>query len=600
MRYLDFMRSLWGLFDLRERWMLCMLLAGMTIGAAFEAVGIGLVVPLISAIGNPSLLQDHRAFKTLYEWIGARSTEDFLLRISILLLIVYALKNLYLGSLAYLQSSFIYGKQAQLSAKLLTHYLRRPYAFHLQQNSVDLQFNTMGLVANVTGGVVSPLLLVFSETLVLAFLLAVLFAVEPRATAIAIVAVVGLGLAYQKGFKNILSRHGRGSSTAAKGMHRTVRQALGSIKEIRISGRERYFISAFGKDGSSYVRSAGVFAALNAFPRLLTEMLVVGGLLLTVVVLLMQPGAIERAFPMLALIGTAALRVMPSFTRITSALTGIRFNVASVHALSLGTLQASSRLDDAEPDDEARLPRFEVMEFVDVHYTYAGAQKGSLADVRLQIRRGDYVGIVGSTGAGKSTLINVMLGLLEPTRGKVLIGAQELHKVRKQWQRRIGYVPQSIFLLDDSVRRNVAFGLPDGAINDADVWLALDAARVGAFVRTLPKQLDTVIGDNGIRLSGGERQRLGIARALFERPEVLIFDEATSSVDGQTEREINETIAGLGGERTIIVVTHRLGAVIHCDRIYLVSGGKIVDAGSYEDLLARSESFRRMANEPLA
>jgi ATP-binding cassette, subfamily B, bacterial PglK len=599
MRYLDFLRVLWDLFDRREQWMLSLLLVGMTVGAAFEAVGIGLVVPLISAIGNPSLIQDHRAFRILYEWIGARSTEEFLLRLSILLLVVYALKGLCLGALAYMQSWFIYRKLAQLSGNLLMYYLRRPYAFHLQHNSVDLQFNIMELVANVTIRVVSPLLLVFSEALVLAFVLAVLFAVEPWATAIAIVAVAGLGLAYQKGFKGVLSRHGRASSTAANGMHRTVRQALGSVKEIRLSGREQHFISGFRKDGLSYVRSAGVFAALNAIPRLLTEILVVWGLLLAVVALLMQPGAIERAFPMLALIGAAALRVMPSFTRITSALNGIRFNVASVHALSLATLRTSSTPGDAELD-EVPLSRFNSLEFLGVHYAYPDAEKSSLVDVRLLIRRGEYVGIVGSTGAGKSTLINVMLGLLEPSGGQVLIGDQDLRKVRRQWQRRIGYVPQSIFLLDDSVRRNVAFGLPDAGISDADVWSALDAAHVGAFVRTLPNRLDTVIGDNGIRLSGGERQRIGIARAMFERPEVLIFDEATSSLDGQTEREINETIAGLGGDRTVIVVTHRLGAVTHCHRIYLVAGGKIVDAGSYADLLARSETFRRMANEPLA
>ena len=598
MSYLEFLRTLWGLFDRKERSLLCGLLAAMTLGAAFEAIGIGLVVPLISAIGNPSLIHDNRLFKTFYDWTAAHSTEEFLLRISILLLAVYIVKNLYLGALAYLQSYFIYRKQAQLSGNLLTYYLRRPYAFHLQQNSVDLQFNTMGLVVNVTGGVLAPLLMVFSETLVLAFLLALLLAVEPGATAVAIVIVAALALAYQRGFKNVLTRHGRASSTAAKSMHRTVRQALGSIKEIKITGREHYFVSAFRSYGRYYVRSAGVFAALNAIPRLLTEMLVVGGLLLTVVVLLMQPGALDRAFPLLALMGAAALRVMPSFTRIAAALTGIRFNVASVHGLSLGTLKESAD-PGAPPAEQKTLPPFETLQLDGVHHQYDDAKAASLVDVSLQIRRGEYVGIVGSTGAGKTTLINVILGLLEPTRGRVLIGVSDLAAVRAQWQRDIGYVPQAIFLLDDSVRRNVAFGIPDAEISDQEVWEALDAARVGAFVRTLPQRLDTIVGDNGVRLSGGERQRLGIARALFTRPEIVIFDEATSSLDNQTEREINETIAALGGERTVIVVTHRLSAVTRCDRIYLVSGGKILDAGSYDELLSRSEGFRRIADEPL-
>jgi ATP-binding cassette subfamily C protein len=598
MSYLEFVRALWRLFDRRERVLLCLLVLGMTAGAALETLGIGLVVPLISAIGNPALIHDNRAFSAVYRWTGANSVEDFLLSVSILLLVVYTVKNLYLGVLAFLQSSFVLRKQAQLSHRLLRYYLARPYPFHLQHNSADLQFNVMGVVANVTGGILSPLLLALSEVLVLGFVLVLLFVIEPRTTAVALVVVAVLALAYQKVFKGILTRHGRASSVAGKGMHRTVRHALGSIKEVKISGRESHFAEVFRSHGVSYVRSAGVFAALNAIPRLLTELLVVGGLLLAVVALLMQPGALERAFPLLALAGAAALRIMPSFTRITGALTSIRFNVGSVHTLSLDALEASTERA-LHQRDERVLPEFQVLELRNVHHQYVGAKSPSLVNVCLKIRRGEYVGIVGSTGAGKTTLINVMLGLLEPTQGAVLIGAEELSEVRTPWQRTIGYVPQSIYLLDDSVRRNVAFGIPDAEIRDRDVWAALDAARVAERVRNLPKQLDTGIGENGVRLSGGERQRVGIARALYARPQVVIFDEATSSLDNETEREVTETIAALGGERTVIVITHRLSAVTRCDRIYLVSGGRIADAGAYEDLLARSENFRRMADESL-
>jgi ATP-binding cassette subfamily C protein len=441
----------------------------------------------------------------------------------------------------------------------------------------------------------TPLLMVLSETLILLLILGALFAVEPQATIVAVLVVAMLAFAYQRFFKDILTRHGRGSGTAAKGMQRTVREALGSIKEVKVSGRENLFVSAFRRDGFSFVRSAGVFAVLNAIPRLLTEMLVVGGLLLAVIALVMQPGALERAFPLLALVGAAALRVMPSFTRISGALTGIRFNIGYVDTLSLSTLQASAGLGEP-PRDEQTLPPFKCLELHEVEHQYADSKAPSLISVCMTIRRGEYIGIIGSTGAGKTTLVNIILGLLEPSRGKVLIGAYELPKVRNQWQRNIGYVPQSIYLLDNSVRRNVAFGFAEGAIRDADVWAALDAARVGTLVRSLPNQLDTIVGDNGVRLSGGERQRIGIARALFTRPEVIIFDEATSSLDNQTEREINETISNLGGERTVIAVTHRLTAVTKCDRVYLVGSGRILDYGSYEELLSRSDILRRMDN----
>jgi ATP-binding cassette, subfamily B, bacterial PglK len=599
MRYADFSRSLWRLFNNREQLLLCLLVVGMTLGAALETVGIGLVVPLISAIGNPGLIQDNKVFSAVYRWVGATTIEQFILNLSILLLAVYTLKNAYLALLAYWQSSFIFRKQAQLSHRLFAYYLRRPYIFHLQHNSADLQFNVMGAVGNVTGGILSPLLILLSEVLVLGSVLVMLLVVEPLATALALMVVLLMAFAYQKLFKEILTRHGRTSSVSAKSMHRTVRQALGSIKEIKISGRESHFGSSFNSDAVIYVRSAGIFAALNAIPRLVTELLVVGGLLVAVILLLqMQPGTLENAFPVLALVGAAALRLMPSFTRITGALTSIRFNVASVHTLSLEALQATDAPDRGKTD-KSKLGRFEQLELRGIDHQYAGAASASLANVSLKIRRGEYVGIVGSTGAGKTTLINIILGLLEPTRGSVMVGGEELAHVRQQWQAMIGYVPQSIYLLDDAVRRNVAFGIPDSDVRDDDVWSALDAAQLGDFVRSLPKQLDTPIGENGVRLSGGERQRVGIARALFANPEIVVFDEATSSLDGKTEREVTETIAALGGQRTVIVITHRLTAVTRCDRIYLVSGGKIADAGAYDDLLKRSESFRRMAHEPL-
>jgi ATP-binding cassette, subfamily B, bacterial PglK len=599
MSYADFSLSLWRLFDKKEQLRLCLLVLGMTVGAALETVGIGLVVPLISAIGNPALIQENKIFSAVYGWLGATTIDQFILNLSMVLLAVYTIKNAYLALLAFWQSSFIFGKQAQLSHRLFAHYLRRPYMFHLQHNSADLQFNVMGAVGNVTGGILSPLLILLAEVLVLASVLAMLLVVEPLATAMALMVVLLMALAYQKLFKGILTRHGRTSSVAAKSMHRTVREALGSIKEIKISGRESHFGSSFRSDAVTYIRSAGIFAALNAIPRLVTELLVVGGLLLAVILLLqMRSGALESAFPVLALVGAAALRLMPSFTRITGAVTSIRFNVASVHTLSFEAMHASSASDRGEPD-KRKLGSFEQLELRNVDHQYAGAAGAALTNVCLNIRRGEYVGIVGSTGAGKTTLINVILGLLEPTQGSVMIGGEELANVRQQWQAMIGYVPQSIYLLDDVVRRNVAFGIPDGDVRDDAVWAALDAAQLGDFVRSLPKRLDTRIGENGVRLSGGERQRVGIARALFANPQIVVFDEATSSLDGKTEREVTETIAALGGQRTVIVITHRLTAVTRCDRIYLVSGGTIADAGAYDDLLARSENFRRMAQEPL-
>lgn len=595
MQYFDFLRALLSLFTRKERLTLCLLVLMMTGGAAFETLSIGLIVPLISVIGNPELIEENKALNYAYNWLGASSTDDFLLHLAVILLLVYVLKNFYLGLLAFAQSSFIFKKQAGLSRNLLAYYLNRPYAFHLQHNTAELQYNILGAVNNVTGGIVSPLLSALAEVFVLAFILALLFAVEPRVTALTVVIFVGFAWALQKAFKGFLTRHGQASNIASKSMVKTVNEALGSIKDIKILGRESFFLSAFDTNSLRYIRSARVFATLNAMPRLLAEMLVIGGLLLTVAVLLTQQGALQQAFPVLALVGAAALRMMPSVTRIIGAINSVRFNYAAVTALSHKSLEAyGPQLHIDSTRDRQQLGAFQSLELRSVDYQYAGDRTPSLSRVSLTVRRGDRIGIVGSTGGGKSTLINVMLGLLDPTGGDVLIGTTDLRNVREQWQEMIGYVPQSIYLLDDTVRRNVALGVADCEIDNDAVWGVLEAARIADKVRSLPKGLDTCVGENGIRLSGGERQRLGIARALLPKPQVLIFDEATSSLDTQTEREITDTIHALGDERTVIVVTHRLTTVMRCDRVHLVNAGRIVDIGTYDDLLARNKEFREM------
>jgi len=597
-RYIGYFRTLLSFFSKRERVTLFLLVLMMTGGAAVETLGIGLIVPLISVMGNPELVHENKVLNQLYNWINASSVEQFLLYLVFILIVVYVIKNVYLGLLAFVQASFISKKQSTLSHDLLVYYLRQPYVFHLRHNTSELQYNILGAVKQVTGGIVTPVLAGLSEGFVIAFILALLLSIEPWIATITFTIAGGFAWVLQKGFKGLLTRRGQASHDASRSMVKSVNQALGSIKDIKVLGREAFFVAAFDHHKSRFIRSARDFATLSAMPRLLTELLVVGGLLLTTAIVLTWQGALQQLFPMLALIGMAALRIMPSVTRIVGCINSIRFNHAAIAALSHkfpDTRGADENIDQGH----APRPAFEFhsLELRDVDYQYAGDDTLSLSEVSLAIRRGEHVGIVGATGGGKSTLINVMLGLLEPTKGGVLIGADDLRNVREQWQSLIGYVPQSIYLLDDTVRRNVALGIIDSEIDDARVWDTLNAAHIGDKVRNLPKGLDTKVGENGIRLSGGERQRIGIARALYSGPQVMVFDEATSSLDGQTEREITETIRTLSEGLTVIVVTHRLSTVSHCDRIYFVNAGRIDDVGTHDELLSRNKDFRERAGK---
>ena len=383
-------------------------------------------------------------------------------------------------------------------------------------------------------------------------------------------------------------------------MIKWVNQAIGSIKETKVLGREAFFVSAFDANIRGYAKSARVFAATSVIPRLLIELLVMGGLLSTVIFFLAAGRDLQPALPLLALFGMAAIRVMPSLTRIMTALTSIRFNEAAIRAISVDALAAPSRAvlapgGNAVATRAGMRARFESLRFRDVCYRYPQAVESALSSVSLDISRGERIGIVGPTGAGKSTLIDVMLGLLDPQQGEAWVGGARLETVRQRWQGTIGYVPQTIYLLDDSVRRNVALGLDDTDIDDAAVWHALALARIETKVRSLPQGLDTSVGERGVRLSGGERQRIGIARALLHEPEVLIFDEATSALDNQTEREIAKTIHALGGERTVIIIAHRMTTVMLCDRIYFMDRGRIADSGIYDELMTRNAQFRSMA-----
>jgi ATP-binding cassette, subfamily B, bacterial PglK len=593
-------KKLLRIFNTREKISAVFLLGLMVIGAGLETLGIGLILPFVGLVGNPDLLATQSMFANVRQALGITSHSELLFLSGAALLALYLFKNVYLAALNYAQFKFIFDKQAKVSQSLFSAYLQAPYVFHLQRNSSELIRNFTTEISGLFAGVVAPLFSLAAEVTVLLAILAFLLYIEPAVTLALIIVVgiiaTGLYFAISAALRSSSQRRAENSKLQIK----LVNQGIGSLREIRILGKALFFQKIFAEAASRYAGAARIFSTVNACPRLALESLAAVGLV-AVVLFLSSTKNPQTAIPALAMFGMAALRVMPSMSRIMSAISSIRFYRPALDAVltdlmlaeDLGRLSPAS----AAPEDCARNTRIQFADKIsiaDLSYHYPATDTPAISHLSAEITKGSSVAFVGFSGSGKSTLVDLILGLLTPTGGCISVDGSDIQAALPAWQRHFGYVPQTIYLLDDSVRRNIAFGVEDSAIDDSKVWRALEAARLAEKFREQPDGLDAHVGERGVRLSGGERQRIGIARALFHEPDILVFDEATSALDNQTEREVAETINTLRNSKTLIMIAHRLSSIINCDRIHFMKSGTVVDSGTFEEIVARNEDFRKM------
>ena len=560
--------------------------------AALEVVAVGLLPAFIAALNEPRALLARVGLPGAGLLLDRIGDEQLILVLGAVLAGFFVLKNLLLAAVVYFQAGFVAARQSKLSTRMLSAYLHQPYTFHLQRNSADLVGNTTGVTFNVFACVVLPGCIVATESLVMILVTGLLLAVSPLATLLAIGLIGGVSLAFYWFFRARLHRLGERQQLQRNEMFKWVTQALGGIKEAIILGREQFFVNVYARQIAAFSRSDTVFQTIATLPRLFVETLVICGLVLVVVVLLRSGTSIGAVFPTLALFGVAALRLMPSVTRIVGALTMIKFHQAAVDAVARDLAEGES---SRRPSGQAATPRVALSRQLEARvlsYTYPGAGSPALRDVSLRIAKGSMVAFVGRSGAGKSTLVDILIGLHLPTSGAVLADGRDIAANVEGWQQNIGYVPQATFLTDDTLRRNVAFGLDDAEIDDAGVLRALEAAQLGDFVRSLPKGLKTVVGERGSRLSGGQRQRIGIARALYRDPEVLVLDEPTTALDRQTAEEVAAALVSLAGRKTVLLIAHQMSTVRLCQHLFLLREGTLAAEGSYRDLAASHPEFQ--------
>ncbi len=548
----------------------------MLVGTALETLGIGLVIPVLALMADSDLVTRYPALSPVLNSLGNPSHEWLVVAAMLVLVGVYAIKSLFLGFLAWRQMSFVFGVQAELSQRLFIGYLRQPYTFHLQRNSAMLIRNAMHETNVFTHSGLIAGMLFLTELLILLSISVLLLVIEPLG---AILVVSTLGLA-SWGFHRLTRNHvlswgeSRQHHEGLRIQH--LQQGLGSAKDVILLGRESDFLSQYQHHTASSIRAGQRQQTLQAFPRLLLELLAVTGLAVLVLVMIWQGEPLAALLPTLGLYAVAAFRLMPSANRVLNAVQNMRYSLPVIDTLhSEVQLLASTKVPQSGPP----LPFNDVLTLEDVHFHYPSTEDKALHGVSLSISRGTSVGFIGGSGAGKSTLVDIILGLLTPASGAVKIDGVDIQTNLRGWQSQIGYVPQSIFLTDDTLRRNVAFGLANDQIDEVAVRRAVRAAQLEQFVKELPNGLDTLVGERGIRLSGGKRQRIGIARALYHDPPVVVLDEATSSLDTINERRVMDAVRALQGDKTLIIVAHRPSTVEHCNHLIRLERGRVVEEG---------------------
>jgi ATP-binding cassette, subfamily B, bacterial PglK len=598
-------KQLYSLLTAEQRRRLLLLQVLVVMMAFAELASIAAIGPFMAVVGDMSRLEGEGLLASLYAFSGAKDPTIFLFWLGLGVLCVLTLAASVSIFTTWRLSLYSQQVGAELSTRLFKHYMRQHWLYHASGSSSQLTNKIAQECRRITDNVLTPLMQINAKMVVALLISVAIFLFNPW---VALCGLVLFGVVYWALYRTVrrkLLSNGNVVSATNSQRFKLMNEGFGGIKDTLLLGRQGDFNRRFEKTSRRLGRAQGVNKALSQAPRYLMELVAFGAVIVLVLYLLVaHEGNLGTILPILSVYALAGFKLLPAFQQIYSGMATVRGNIASFHSLKEDLEASQTRLKYAvekQPLEEAQSKHVKwapqkTICIDNVTFSYPGKDEVALDKLNITIPVNGIIGLVGASGSGKSTAIDILLGLIDPKRGSLkLDGIPLTPNRRRSWQNSVGFVPQSIFLADSSIRENIAFGLPPEQIDDDKVLRAAQMAHLDELLERLPEGLSTRVGERGIQLSGGQRQRIGIARALYDDADILVLDEATSALDGITERLVMDAIHDFSGKKTIIMIAHRLATVKPCDCIYLMEAGKVIDSGTYDELVKRNETFQRMA-----
>ena len=595
--------KLFKLFTVKERYKCAGVLLIVFGMALLDTAGIASLMPFLAVIGDPEMINTHPLLQSIYKItqdFGISNPGEFLIVLGVASFMLLIISAIYRTWTQFKMNSFVETMRHSISSRILERYLSQPYEFFMGRNTADLSKTVLSEVDQLIGGVIRPVFSMLAYSIIALCMIIFLLYLNPLLFAISSVVLGGSYLLIFLVVKPVLDRLGKLRTSSNKNRFLVAGEAFNGIRDLKLLGYEKTYLDQYDSNSKDFSVTLATNLTLNRVPKYVIEAIVFGGIIAMIVTLMVSGGGIEgemlgKILPLVGVFAFAAYRLQPALHFVFYGCASLRFGKTAIAKIyeDLFEVGIDSRLKEVAPNSLGLKKQLEVR---NLSFKYVGTEKLALKDINFTLDAGDVVGIVGTTGCGKSTLVNLLLNLLMPSQGSIIVDGKEITPdLTRRWQRTIGCVSQDIFLTDNTLAENIAFGVDSSEVDFEQVKYCAKLANIHEFIENnLEMKYDTLVGERGIRLSGGQKQRVGIARALYYNPDLLIFDEATSSLDSVVEKAIMEAIDTLSNEKTIIIVAHRMNTIKKCDNILLLNEGVVEASGTYDELSQSSKRFQEM------